>query len=67
MKPLTLGEVTVNSIVEREGPWRTPELMYPTCDKEIAISHLKKMEPFVYDADHNMLVITYQTFILKTP
>ena len=67
MKPLTLGEVTVNRIVERDGPWRAPELMYPTCDKEIAISHLKKMEPFVYDADHNLLVITYQTFILKTP
>ena len=41
--------------------------MYPTCDKKTAISHLKSMEPFVYDAIQNMLVITYQTYILRTP
>jgi len=35
--------------------------MCPTCDKEIAITHLKPMEPFIYDAAANKLVITYQT------
>ena len=67
MHPLTFGDVTVTSIIERDGPWRAPEVMYPTCDKKPAISHLKTMEPFVYDAIQNMLVITYQTYILRTP
>ena len=67
MKPLTLGDVSVASVVERDGPWRAPEIMYPTCDKEIAIAHLKTMEPFIYDAELNKLVITYQTYIVRTP
>ena len=41
--------------------------MYPTCDKEIAIAHPKSMEPFIYDAAANKLVITYQTYIVRTP
>ena len=35
--------------------------MYATCNKEIAIAHLKSMEPIIYDAAANKLVITYQT------
>jgi glyoxylase-like metal-dependent hydrolase (beta-lactamase superfamily II) len=41
--------------------------MYPTCDKETALAHLKTMAPYVYDAVQNMLVITYQTYIVQTP
>ena len=67
MKPLALGDVTVTWIVERDGPWRAPEVMYPTCDKETALAHLKTMEPYVYDTLRNMLVITYQTYIVRTP
>ena len=67
MNPLTLGDVSVTSVVERDGPWRAPEIMYPTCYKEIAIAHLKSMEPFIYDAAANKLVITYQTYIVRTP
>ena len=67
MKPLTLGDVSITSVIERDGPWRAPEAMYPACDKETAIAHLRTMEPFLYDADQNMLVITYQTYIVRTP
>jgi glyoxylase-like metal-dependent hydrolase (beta-lactamase superfamily II) len=67
MKPLALGDVTVTSVVERDGPWRPPEIMYPTCDKETALAHLKTMAPYVYDAAQNMLVITYQTYVVRTP
>jgi glyoxylase-like metal-dependent hydrolase (beta-lactamase superfamily II) len=67
MKPLTHGDVIVTSVVERDGPWRPPEIMYPTCDKETALAHLETMAPYVYDAAQNMLVITYQTYIVQTP
>ncbi len=67
MKPISVGDIRVSSIIERDGPWRAPEVMYPTCDKETAIAHLKTMEPFLYDTAKNMLVITYQTYIVRTP
>ena len=37
MKPLTIGDVSVTSVIERDGPWRAPEIMYPTCDKETVL------------------------------
>lgn len=30
---LRLGEVTIASIVERDGPWRNPEAMFPTAGR----------------------------------
>jgi len=60
-KPLSLGNLLVTSVVERHGPWQASEIMYAICNKEIAIAHLKSMEPIINDAAANKLVITYQT------
>jgi len=67
MTPLTIGDVLVYRLIERHGPWRAPEIMFPSCDKATALAHLKGMEPFLYDAAQNKLVIDYQTFIVRTP
>ena len=32
MKTLTIGDVTITSIIERDGPWRRPEEMFPAYD-----------------------------------
>ena len=37
-----------------------------TSDPEVAQAHLRSLEPIVYDAATDMLVITYQTFIVRT-
>ena len=66
MKPITVGDVVVSSIIERDGPWRRPADMFPTSDPEVAQAHLRSLEPIVYDAATDMLVITYQTFIVRT-
>ena len=29
MKKLTIGDVTITSIIERDGPWRKPEEIFP--------------------------------------
>ena len=29
MKELSIGDVTLTSIIERYGPWRTPQEMFP--------------------------------------
>jgi hypothetical protein len=32
MKKLSIGDVTITSIIERDGPWRTPQEMFPAYD-----------------------------------
>lgn len=66
MRPFRVGDILVSAFVERDGPWRKPEVMFPTCDKARALAHLAEMPPEVYDAAQDLLVITYQTFVIRT-
>lgn len=67
MQELRIGDVTIASIIERDGPWRRPEDMFPACDPELARRHLAEMDPVVFDPVSGRMVITYQTFVLRTP
>ncbi len=35
MQEVRIGDVTITSIIERDGPWRAPEAMFPDYDSEI--------------------------------
>jgi hypothetical protein len=35
MQTLKVGDVTITSIIERDGPWRNPEDMFPAYDPAI--------------------------------
>jgi glyoxylase-like metal-dependent hydrolase (beta-lactamase superfamily II) len=67
MDRIQLGDVSIASIIERDGPWRRPEDMFPDFDRDIGGRHLAELGPLVYDAASNRLVITYQTFVVRTP
>ena len=67
MRTLRIGDVTVTSIVERDGPWRRPEDMFPGYDPELGRRHLAEMDPVVFDPASGKMVITYQTFVVRTP
>lgn len=67
MQQIQIGDVTIASIIERDGPWRAPEAMFPAYTPEIGRPHLDALPPAVYDAATNRLVITYQTFVVRTP
>ena len=67
MRKLTIGDVTITSIIERDGPWRRPEDMFPAYDPEIGRRHLAEMDPCVFDFASGKMVITYQTYIVRTP
>ncbi len=67
MDEIRIGEVSITSIIERDGPWRRPEDMFPAYDPDIGRRHLSELGPLVYDAASNRLVITYQTFVVQTP
>jgi glyoxylase-like metal-dependent hydrolase (beta-lactamase superfamily II) len=67
MQMLSIGDVTITSIVERDGPWRTPEAMFPDYDPEIGRKHIAELDPVVFDHASGKMVITYQTFVVRTP
>src|SRR5262249_41623450 len=49
MHTLNIGDVTITSIIERDGPWRRPEDMFPDYDPERGRSYLAAMDPEVFD------------------
>ena len=67
MHKLQIGDVILESIIERDGPWRRPEDMFPAYDLELGKRHLAELDPIVFDPVSGRMVITYQTFILRTP
>src|SRR5215216_3063612 len=67
MRGLAIGDVTVTSIVERDGPWRRPEDMFPDYDPELGKRHIAELEPGVFDQASGRMCITYQTFVVRTP
>jgi glyoxylase-like metal-dependent hydrolase (beta-lactamase superfamily II) len=66
MKTLQFGDVTITSIIERDGPWRKPADMFPLYTEELAKKHLATLDPEVIDAATGLMNITYQTFVVKT-
>ena len=58
MQTLKIGDVTITSIIERDGPWRRPEDMFPAYDPEIGKRHLAQLDPFVFDVASGRMVIT---------
>ncbi len=67
MKSLKIGDVTITSIIERDGPWRRPVDMFPSYDHETAKRHLETIEPETFDPATGKMIITYQTFVVRTP
>jgi len=49
MKKLSIGDVTIISIIERDGPWRTPQEMFPAYDPIIGKRHLAELDAEVFD------------------
>ncbi|HKM63882.1 MAG TPA: MBL fold metallo-hydrolase [Acidisphaera sp.] len=67
MDTLRVGDVTITSIVERDGPWRSPAAMFPAYDAERGRQYLSEMPQYVFDEASGLLVIRYQTFVVRTP
>ena len=67
MKQLKIGDILIDSIVERAGPWRPPEAIFPAYHAEPGLRHLKELGPAHYEATTNRLSMTYQSYLIRTP
>ena len=56
MKKLSIGDVTIISIIERDGPWRTPQEMFPAYDPTNGKRHLAELDPEVFDPASGKMV-----------
>ena len=50
MKELSIGDVTITSTIERDGPWRTPQEMFPAYDPIIGKRHVAELDAAPLDA-----------------
>ena len=66
MKQIKIGDITIDAVIEREGPWRRPQDFFPAYDEAVFNHHLPTMEAEVFDAKSGMMVITYQSFVVRT-
>jgi glyoxylase-like metal-dependent hydrolase (beta-lactamase superfamily II) len=66
MRPLQIGDVTITSLVERDGPWRRPEDFFLAYDTAAQAGNVAGLAPEVFDAPSGKMVITYQTFVIRT-
>ena len=67
MRKVRIGDVTIDAVIEREGPWRRPQDFFPAYDDATFKRHLQVMEPEVFDPGSGKMFITYQTFVVRTP
>src|SRR5262249_35137480 len=67
VRKLKIGEITIEAVIEREGPWRRPQDFFPAYDEATFKRHLQVMEPEVFDAASGVMFITYQTFVVRAP
>ncbi len=67
MKRLQVGDVAITSVIERDGPWRRPEDFFLGYDTAAKAADIAVLEPEVFDKPSGRMVITYQTFVVRTP
>lgn len=67
MRPVRVGEATIGSLIEREGPWRRIQEFLPDYDHDRALRHLAEMPVPLFEPATGRLSITYQTFVVRTP
>src|SRR5262249_36301326 len=65
MKPFSVGDFSVSSIIEREGPIRTPAVLFPTSDAARAERYLRELSAQTWSPTSGILFNTYQTFVLR--
>lgn len=67
MNRFQLGDASIASIIERDGPVRTADAMFPRATAERIDRALSKVPNFTFDAQTKKLNITYQTLVVRMP
>jgi hypothetical protein len=63
MRQIRIGDVTIDSIIERDGSWRLPEKVFRAYDPELGRRHFAEMDKCAFAPRSGKIVITYQTLL----
>jgi len=67
LETIKIGDVTIASIVEHQKLSRTPWEFFVGCSEETARPLMEKLPDFTYDAVSGRIVLTFQSFLVRTP
>ena len=67
MHLLSVGDLQVSTLIEREGPQRKTRELFPGAEVARAEEHLREMEPFLYLPASGRIYNTYQSFVVRLP
>jgi glyoxylase-like metal-dependent hydrolase (beta-lactamase superfamily II) len=64
---MQLGDIQIDRILEMETPFMTPAAMFPDATPDDVAKHRHWMEPWALDPLTGKIVITIQTYVIRTP
>ena len=67
MEPLRFGEVTVERLVEAEGPSFHPAFLLPDSDDAAIAAERGWLEPHFFHPDSGRLIASVHSFVVRTP
>ena len=63
----SIGEVRIDRVVEFQQPLTPPATLLPEVTEEILARHREWLEPALLDPETGMLVISFHSFVIRTP
>ena len=66
MAQATIGDISVQTVVEGNRAFGTPEENFPDATPELIAPHLDWFAPRAYDPASNMLIMPTQAYVVKT-
>jgi glyoxylase-like metal-dependent hydrolase (beta-lactamase superfamily II) len=64
---IQLGDIQIQSIVEMEGPFRTPAELFAEATDEVMAGYKSLMEPRLLDPATGKLIFKFQSYLVQTP
>ncbi len=66
MRQLSFGDITVDRLVEAEGPSFFPTFIFPECDLEALEGERNWIEPQFYDPESGRFIMSLHSYIIRT-
>ncbi|NQV78926.1 MAG: MBL fold metallo-hydrolase [Alphaproteobacteria bacterium] len=67
MKTLAIGDVRIDRVVESEMPIFEPEFLFPDATRDALNAQRHWLEPHFVDAISGKLIMSFHTYIVRTP
>ena len=62
----TIGDLSIQTVVEEDGVFGTPEENFPDATPELVARHVDWLAPRAYDPVTNLLLMPVQAYVVKT-